>query len=81
MTREYWLEVGANPQVCTTRTRSSSVERQADILQLTPDGHPKTNGQYFNGTYPGPLIEACWGDELVIHVTNNDHFGENALGE
>jgi FtsP/CotA-like multicopper oxidase with cupredoxin domain len=25
----------------------------------------------FNNTFPGPLIEADWGDELVIHVTNN----------
>ncbi|AEO64812.1 multicopper like protein [Thermothielavioides terrestris NRRL 8126] len=51
VTREYWLEVGANSKVA-------------------PDGQPKTDGQYFNGTYPGPLIEACWGDEIVVHVTN-----------
>ena len=25
----------------------------------------------FNGTVPGPLITASWGDNLVIHVTNN----------
>ncbi|KAK3299649.1 putative extracellular dihydrogeodin oxidase/laccase [Chaetomium fimeti] len=25
----------------------------------------------FNGTIPGPLITANWGDDLVIHVTNN----------
>lgn len=25
----------------------------------------------FNGTVPGPLIEANWGDNLIIHVTNN----------
>lgn len=31
---------------------------------------PKTGGQYFNGTYPGPLLEACWGDQIVVHVTN-----------
>lgn len=24
----------------------------------------------FNGTYPGPLIEANWGDTVVVHVTN-----------
>ncbi|KAK8066469.1 hypothetical protein PG997_013216 [Apiospora hydei] len=32
--------------------------------------HRKDQGKYFNGTYPGPVIEACWGDQLVIHVTN-----------
>ena len=24
-----------------------------------------------NNTYPGPLIEACWGDDITIHVTNH----------
>ncbi|KAI0019770.1 multicopper oxidase [Xylariomycetidae sp. FL0641] len=38
--------------------------------EFTPDGFPKTFGAYFNGTYPGPTLEACWGDQLVVHVTN-----------
>jgi FtsP/CotA-like multicopper oxidase with cupredoxin domain len=25
----------------------------------------------FNGSVPGPTIEADWGDEIVIHVTNS----------
>jgi FtsP/CotA-like multicopper oxidase with cupredoxin domain len=25
-----------------------------------------------NGTYPGPLLEACWGDQIIVHVTNRD---------
>ncbi|KAK8034508.1 multicopper oxidase [Apiospora rasikravindrae] len=37
---------------------------------LKPDGIEKTKGKYFNGTYPGPIIEACWGDQIVVHVTN-----------
>lgn len=40
--------------------------------QLSADGFEKTSGKVFNQTFPGPLIEACWGDELVIHVRNND---------
>lgn len=35
------------------------------------DGFKKTSGKVFNKQFPGPLIEACWGDELVIHVKNN----------
>lgn len=24
----------------------------------------------FDGIYPGPLLEACWGDEVVVTVVN-----------
>ncbi|KAI0134118.1 multicopper oxidase-domain-containing protein [Xylariales sp. AK1849] len=37
---------------------------------VKPDGIDKIMGNYFNGSYPGPVLEACWGDQLVIHVTN-----------
>ncbi|KAK0714212.1 multicopper oxidase-domain-containing protein [Apiosordaria backusii] len=37
---------------------------------IYPDGFPK-NALVFNGTYPGPRLEACWGDELVITVKNS----------
>ncbi|KAM0805775.1 multicopper oxidase-domain-containing protein [Usnea florida] len=37
---------------------------------ISPDGYLKTQGKVFNNTYPGPLIEACWGDDITIHVTN-----------
>lgn len=40
------------------------------MSQVKPDGIEKILGNYFNGTYPGPTLEACWGDQLVIHVTN-----------
>ncbi|KAF3765652.1 hypothetical protein M406DRAFT_339052 [Cryphonectria parasitica EP155] len=51
-------------------TREYWLEVDGDFL-LTADGFPKTSGKVFNKQYPGPLIEACWGDELVIHVKNN----------
>ncbi|KAL4878340.1 multicopper oxidase-domain-containing protein [Aspergillus karnatakaensis] len=41
----------------------------AENHTLAPDGHER-QVLVFNGTLPGPLIEANWGDELVIHVTN-----------
>ncbi|KAL2043517.1 hypothetical protein N7G274_003824 [Stereocaulon virgatum] len=37
---------------------------------ISPDGYLKTEGKVVNGSYPGPLIEACWGDDITIHVTN-----------
>ncbi|KAL1847322.1 hypothetical protein Plec18170_008670 [Paecilomyces lecythidis] len=36
---------------------------------ISPDGTPKLS-QLLNETYPGPLIEACWGDDIVVHVTD-----------
>lgn len=35
-----------------------------------PDGYQRTC-MTFNGTIPGPAIIADWGDNVVIHVTNN----------
>ncbi|CCC12082.1 unnamed protein product [Sordaria macrospora k-hell] len=37
---------------------------------IAPDGNPR-EARLFNGTYPGPLIEACWGDTVIVHVTNS----------
>ncbi|KAK7534576.1 multicopper oxidase-domain-containing protein [Phyllosticta citricarpa] len=37
---------------------------------LVNDGYSKPHGKVINGTYPGPMIEACWGDEIVVHVKN-----------
>ncbi|GKT46292.1 laccase ARB_05828 [Colletotrichum spaethianum] len=46
------------------------------------DGYINANGldfyqaKIFNNTWPGPLIEACWGDEVEIHVHNKlNHNG------
>lgn len=36
----------------------------------SPDGYNRTC-MTFNGTVPGPTIIADWGDEVIIHVTNN----------
>ncbi|KAF2233008.1 multicopper oxidase [Viridothelium virens] len=37
---------------------------------LFPDGYLKPTGLVFNNTYPGPVLEACWGDTIRVHVTN-----------
>ncbi|KUI63542.1 Laccase-2 [Cytospora mali] len=41
-----------------------------DQGDCAPDGYP-TTCMTFNGTVPGPLITADWGDNLIIHVANN----------
>jgi FtsP/CotA-like multicopper oxidase with cupredoxin domain len=49
---------------------------------MAPDGVSRSV-LTFNGTTPGPTIMADWGDNLIIHVTNNlenngklDHFSD-----
>jgi hypothetical protein len=41
-----------------------------DNTTLAPDGIPRQM-LVFNNSYPGPLIEANWGDWIVVHITNN----------
>lgn len=42
----------------------------AEQITLSPDGY-ETTVQVFNGSLPGPTLEADWGDEIVVHVTNS----------
>lgn len=35
------------------------------------DGLPFLDAKLFNKTYPGPWLEACWGDTLKITIINN----------
>ncbi|KAK0752999.1 multicopper oxidase-domain-containing protein [Schizothecium vesticola] len=39
---------------------------------ITADGFTFAGATVFNGSYPGPWIQACWGDTVVIHVRNSD---------
>ena len=36
---------------------------------ISPDGFLKPLGKVLNNTYPGPLIEACWGDDIVRTIS------------
>ena len=42
------------------------------VSPISPDGYVKPLGQVFNNSYPGPILQACWGDEMIVHVTNLD---------
>ena len=39
--------------------------------EISPDGTLMKAAKLFNGTYPGPWIQACWGDTLEITVLNS----------
>ncbi|KAK4460398.1 laccase-2 [Cladorrhinum samala] len=54
------------PTTNVTREYWLSVEQGL----CSPDGYERMC-MTFNGTIPGPTIIADWGDNLIIHVTNN----------
>ncbi|KAK0508592.1 hypothetical protein JMJ35_008868 [Cladonia borealis] len=39
-------------------------------MTLAPDGFKNTQSKVFNSSYPGPWIQACWGDDIEIKVTD-----------
>jgi len=45
---------------------------KSDVLGNQSDGYTFTGATLFNGSYPGPWIQACWGDTVVIHVRNTN---------
>ena len=48
-------------------------------MQLQPDGVVMPFGMVFNSTYPGPWLQACWGDDVEITVTNHLQFNGTAI--
>ncbi|KAL8709877.1 MAG: hypothetical protein Q9220_005493 [cf. Caloplaca sp. 1 TL-2023] len=51
----------------------------ADEMNITADGVLNPYGKAFNGRYPGPWIQACWGDILEITVTNRLSYNGTAV--
>lgn len=51
----------------TTRPYKLDITNQG----INADGLNFTLGKVFNGNYPGPWIQACWGDLIQINVTNS----------
>lgn len=58
-----------------TRRYSLDITSQA----LAPDGVPMAHGKVFNNSYPGPWIQACWGDELEITVRNHLRYNGTTI--
>ncbi|KAL8929073.1 MAG: hypothetical protein Q9172_000616 [Xanthocarpia lactea] len=51
----------------------------ADEMNINADGVPMPYGKVFNKQYPGPWIQACWGDTLEITVKNNLSFNGTTI--
>ncbi|KAN0078973.1 Multicopper oxidase domain containing protein [Elaphomyces granulatus] len=52
---------------------------QISDMPISPDGVTMEHGKVFNRTYPGPWIEACWGDTIKVHITNNLRFNGTSI--
>lgn len=51
--------------------RTVEVWLSVEEHDCSPDGYERSSCMTVNGTIPGPAIIADWGDDLVIHITNN----------
>ncbi|KAB5536179.1 Cupredoxin [Coniochaeta sp. 2T2.1] len=71
--RACWGNFSINTDYYAT-TPDTGVTREywlsAESGLCAPDGYQRTC-KTFNGTIPGPAIIADWGDNVVVHVTNN----------
>ena len=48
--------------------------------ELNLDGITMPNGVVFNNSYPGPWIQACWGDDVQVTVINSlDKFNGSTI--
>ncbi|PSN65113.1 hypothetical protein BS50DRAFT_575190 [Corynespora cassiicola Philippines] len=65
--KEYGINTNYEDEIPegTLRTYSYDINE----VSIQPDGFPKT-AQLINGEYPGPLIEACWGDTVEVTIRN-----------
>lgn len=46
---------------------------------INADGVPNPDGKVFNNTYPGPWIQACWGDTIQITVINKLQYNGTTI--
>ncbi|KAI4091883.1 MAG: hypothetical protein LQ344_003840 [Seirophora lacunosa] len=58
------------PTGITRKVRFFLYTLVADEMNITADGVLMPYGKVFNQQYPGPWIQACWGDSLEITVIN-----------
>ncbi|KAL8731715.1 MAG: hypothetical protein Q9181_004204 [Wetmoreana brouardii] len=75
--QEYNIRTDYETQIPTGVTRKYTLE--ADEMNITADGVLMPYGKVFNQQYPGPWIQACWGDTLEITVKNSLRFNGTSV--
>lgn len=72
-TRDQWCDYNIHTDY-TTVVPTTNVTREywfnLERVTVAPDGRSR-KAIAINGSIPGPTIEANWGDEVVIHLTNS----------
>jgi FtsP/CotA-like multicopper oxidase with cupredoxin domain len=72
-TRDEWCDYDINTDYTTT-VPETNVTRvyyfNLEQVTVSPDGRSRS-AVAINGSIPGPTIEANWGDEVVVHLTNS----------
>jgi FtsP/CotA-like multicopper oxidase with cupredoxin domain len=72
-TRDEWCDYDINTDYTTT-VPETNVTREyyfnLEQVTVSPDGRSRF-ATAINGSIPGPTIEANWGDEVVVHLTNS----------
>jgi FtsP/CotA-like multicopper oxidase with cupredoxin domain len=63
-----WYQV--TPKTCKTREFFYTITQE----EISPDGVPRL-AMVADKQMPGPTIEANWGDEIIVHVTNGMPLG------
>ncbi|KAK7409407.1 hypothetical protein QQX98_008416 [Neonectria punicea] len=52
---------------------------EVDNMTINGDGIDNREGKVFNQTYPGPWIQACWGDLIRITVKNKLQYNGTTI--
>ncbi|KAH7150181.1 multicopper oxidase-domain-containing protein [Dactylonectria estremocensis] len=52
---------------------------EVDNMTINGDGIDNQEGKVFNQTYPGPWIQACWGDLIRITVKNKLRYNGTTI--
>ncbi|KAL8747014.1 MAG: hypothetical protein Q9190_001054 [Brigantiaea leucoxantha] len=84
LNRQSWLWNSVTGETFDIHTDYDQVWPEGVVRKVTDhwinaDGYNKTDGKVVNGTYPGPWIEACWGDTLEITVANKLRWNGTTL--
>ncbi|KAL3293675.1 laccase 2 [Colletotrichum asianum] len=85
--RQCWLE-GPNGETFNLSTDyehfyPKGIDRhyylEVDEMSIDGDGVINPEGKVFNQTYPGPWIQACWGDNIIVTVKNKLRYNGTTI--